>query len=86
MSGPHLPTLFTKTGCPWCAQARNVLDDAGLGYENVNVSNDATAFERMRELSGQGKAPVLDWHGDILSDFGAEELRPFLKSRGLTSA
>ena len=37
----------------------------------------------MRKLSGQTKAPVLDWNGDILADFGSEELEPFLKARGL---
>ncbi|MEJ6730692.1 MAG: hypothetical protein ACKVI3_05465 [Verrucomicrobiia bacterium] len=37
----------------------------------------------MKTLSGQTKAPVLDWNGDVLADFGAEELVPFLKARGL---
>lgn len=73
-----LPTLYVKTGCPWCAEALAVLDQDGINYDIVNVSHDSTAFARMQALSGQTKAPVLDWHGHILADFGAEELIPFL--------
>ncbi len=78
-----LPTLFVKTGCPWCAQARDTLDRAGHKYQEINVTNDTVAFAKMRQLSGQTKAPVLDWGGDILADFGSAELEPFLKARGL---
>jgi hypothetical protein len=35
----------------------------------------------MKRLSGQSKAPVLDWSGEILADFGATELVPFLDAR-----
>lgn len=78
------PTLYVKAGCPWCTQAREVLDAAKITYTEVEVRSDASAFERMRELSGQTSAPVMDWNGEILADFGAEELRPFLIARGIT--
>jgi len=25
----------------------------------------------------------MDWHGEVLADFGVDELRPFLKQRGV---
>ena len=43
--------------------------------------NGATALDEMERISGQTKAPVLDWHGKILADFGVEELKPFLQSQ-----
>jgi glutaredoxin 3 len=46
------------------------------------VTTDAVAAAEMRRLSGQSKAPVLDWSGEILADFGAAELKPFLAARG----
>lgn len=75
------PVLYTKTGCPWCAEAREVLDRRGIGYAERNVTTDATARAEMARLSGQTKAPVLDWAGEILADFGAAELDPFLEER-----
>ncbi len=80
-----LPSLYVKTGCPWCAQARSVLDGAGHNYREINVTDSHEAFAEMQRISGQTKAPVLDWHGDILADFGADELVPFLAKRGLAT-
>lgn len=79
----ELPSLYVKTGCPWCAQARDVLDRAGHQYREINVTESADAFADMQRLSGQTKAPVLNWNGEILADFGADELIPFLEARGL---
>jgi len=72
------PVFYTKTGCPWCSEAREVLDRDGIAYEEKVVTGNAEAYTEMEKLSGQTKAPVLDWSGDILADFGAAELVPFL--------
>ncbi len=76
-----LPVFYTKTGCPWCEEARQVLDSRGIAYDEKVVSSDPEAFAEMRRISGQSKAPVLDWSGDILADFGTAELEPFLAKR-----
>lgn len=75
------PILYTKIGCPWCAEAREVLDRRGIGYTEHGVTTDAAAFAEMQRLSGQTKAPVLNWGGEILADFGAVELESFLIGR-----
>lgn len=72
------PILYTKIGCPWCAEAREVLDGRGISYDERIVTTDAAAFAEMQRLSGQSKAPVLDWSGQVLADFGAIELESFL--------
>jgi glutaredoxin len=74
--------LYTKIGCPWCSEARQTLDSRGIVYDEKVVTTDADAAAAMRRLSGQTKAPVLDWSGEILADFGAAELEPFLAQRG----
>lgn len=75
------PIFYTKTGCPWCEEAREVLERRGIAYEEKIVTNNPTAFAEMQRLSGQTKAPVPAWSGDILADFGAAELEPFLATR-----
>lgn len=72
------PIFYTKTGCPWCAEAREVLDRESIAYDEKVVTGNADAYSEMERLSGQTKAPVLDWSGEILADFGAAELVPFL--------
>lgn len=77
-----VPTVFVKTGCPWCDEVLEYLDERSIPFTKVVVSGDADAMQRMVDLSGQTKAPTMDWDGEILADFGVEELAPFLRERG----
>jgi glutaredoxin 3 len=69
--------LFIKPYCGWCQQAMRWLDARGIKYEVLDVIADAEAFTEMEELSGQTLAPVIDVDGEILADFGADELARF---------
>lgn len=74
-----LPTLYIKVGCPWCDEVIDYLDRQRIDYETIVVSGNREAMAEMVALSGQSKAPTLDWHGTVLADFGVEELIPFLR-------
>jgi glutaredoxin len=78
-----LPLLYVKTGCPWCDEVLEYLDSHSIAYQKVTVSGDREAMQRMIDLSGQSKAPTMDWDGEVLADFGVDELVPFLKERGV---
>ena len=56
------------------------LDDHDIAYEKLDVIADEAAFAAMVRLSGQELAPVLDVDGQILADFGPEELPKFFES------
>ncbi|SKB02319.1 Glutaredoxin [Prosthecobacter debontii] len=75
------PILYVKTGCPWCDDVIDYLNEHGITFKKVVVSGNPSAMKDMVELSGQSKAPTMDWDGDVLADFGVEELIPFLKAR-----
>jgi glutaredoxin 3 len=85
-SSETTPVLYTKQGCPWCKKARNILAENNVSYREVSVTQSTEAFAKMQTLSGQSFAPVLDWNGQILSDFGPEELHPFLAQKLVSSA
>lgn len=69
--------LFIKPYCGWCHKARHWLDAQGIKYETLDVIADRDAYNEMVELSGQTLAPVIDVDGQILADFGPEELVKF---------
>ena len=69
--------LFIKPYCGWCDKAMRWLDDRGIDYEPVDVIADETAFDEMIRLSGQELAPVIDVNGEILADFGPDQLAHF---------
>ncbi len=77
-----LPVLYIKPGCPWCDEAVDFLRQKQIDVRIVVVSGDPSAMKEMVDLSGQSKAPTLDWNGEVLADFGVEELVPFLTERG----
>ncbi len=69
--------LFIKPYCGWCREAMDWLNERGIKYETLDVMTDAKARKEMHELSGQTLAPVIDVDGEILADFGADELEEF---------
>ena len=79
----NLPILYIKPGCPWCDDVVDFLRRKRIEVETVVVSGNREAMREMIDLSGQSKAPTMDWHGDLLADFGVEELIPFLEQRDI---
>lgn len=78
-----IPLLYVKTGCPWCEEVLEYFKSNQLPYEKIVVSGNPQAMAEMVALSGQSKAPTMDWDGEILADFGVDELIPFLKEHGV---
>jgi len=77
------PFLYIKSGCPWCDEAEDYLKQHGIAYGKADVSSDPTAFDEMKRLSGQTKAPTMRWDDEILADFGVEELASFLREKNV---
>ena len=74
------PRLFIKLYCGWCHKAIRWLDEHDIQYEKLDVIADEKAFAEMVRLSGQELAPVLEVNGQVLADFGPEELPGFFES------
>ncbi len=71
------PRLYIKPYCSWCDKAMRWLDERGIKYETIDVFADEAAFDEMIRISGQTLAPVIDVDGDVLADFGPEDLERF---------
>jgi hypothetical protein len=53
------------------------LEAHGVDFEALDVIAEEDAFEEMVRLSGQELVPVIDVDGEVLADFGPEELAAF---------
>jgi len=74
--------VYVKPGCFWCSDAFAWLQSQGIEHKVVDVFADRTAFERMKQISGQTKAPTLEMpDGEVLADFDVAQLERFLKAR-----
>ena len=76
---PNQVRLFIKPYCGWCHKATRWLDQRGVGYETIDVMADEAAYDEMIRLSGQELAPVIDVDGEVLADFGPDQLAEFWK-------
>ena len=75
--------LYIKPGCPWCDEVVDFMRIRRIEVHTVVVSGNAAAMREMVDLSGQTKAPTMLWDGEVLADFGVDELVPFLRRRGV---
>ncbi|MFL6538879.1 MAG: glutaredoxin family protein [Chthoniobacterales bacterium] len=75
------PTLYIKRGCPYCAAAMEYLDEHKIEYVTEEVRSNPEMMEKLQKISGQKKTPTLDWNGEVLADFGVDQLEEFLRSR-----
>jgi glutaredoxin len=74
---PKRVRLFVKPYCGWCHKAVRWLDEHNVDYEKIDVIADENAFDEMITLSGQDLAPVLEVDGEVLVDFGPDQLAGF---------
>lgn len=74
---PKRIRLFIKPYCGWCHKAMHWLDERGIAYERIDVLADESAYHEMMQLSKQELAPVIDVDGEVLADFGPDQLADF---------
>lgn len=77
--------IYTKTGCPWCAEALAFLRDNKIPFEEREVLGNPAYFEELKTKSGQTKTPTLDIEGEILADTDAAAIKKFLIGKKLVT-
>lgn len=54
--------IYTKDYCPYCHQALKTLDELGVSYENIDVTNDPEKYQEMIHRTGLFTVPQIFWH------------------------
>lgn len=71
--------LYTTVTCAFCPAIKKVLDDAGVDYEEIDVSEDEEAFEEMKKKSGQMGVPVTVIGDDVVVGFDKKKILKLLE-------
>ncbi len=66
--------VYTTPSCPWCAAVKQYLEERGIPYIEIDVSQDQQAALEMIEKSGQMGVPVVEIDGEIVIGFDKERL------------
>ncbi|MDQ3060619.1 MAG: glutathione peroxidase [Pseudomonadota bacterium] len=75
---PEPLTIFTKPGCPFCAKAKNLLQEACIPYEEVTLGEGITS-RTLYAVAGAGTAPQVFSGGQKIG--GSEALESWLAER-----
>ncbi len=75
--------IITKPGCPYCAQAKAMLEAAGLAYEEMVLGRDLR-LRTLRAMSGQDTVPQVFIAGRHIG--GSEALEAHLRGADRSAA
>jgi len=74
---PPSVTVMARKGCPFCADAKKMLDDAGMEYEVLMMGKDYTD-RSLRAMVGSSSVPQIFINGDHVG--GSSDLAEYLKA------
>ncbi len=72
---PKSVSLFAKVGCPFCASAKEMLNDHGIDYEEIVLGKDITN-RSLRAVAGATTVPQVFVNGKLIGD--SEALAAYL--------
>jgi glutaredoxin 3 len=52
-------TIYTTLVCPYCVQAKRLLDRKGVAYDEIDVTHDPTRRQQMIQASGRRTVPQI---------------------------
>jgi glutaredoxin-like protein len=70
---PQVATIFTKNGCPFCAKAKSLLEDNGVNYEEINISNSGVTSRTLRAVANADTVPQVFIEGKYIGGSEAVE-------------
>jgi glutaredoxin-like YruB-family protein len=72
--------VYSTPTCPYCKMAKTYLDEQGVKYQDLDVTEDAASRDEMIQKSGQMGVPVIAVNGELIIGFNKERLEDLLKA------
>jgi glutaredoxin 3 len=66
-------TVYSKTVCPYCVQAKNYLKNSNIEFEEINIEDTPRAREYIMQ-AGHRTVPQIYYNGKLFVDGGWQGL------------
>ena len=76
--------VYTTPTCPWCRQAKGLLESKGVRYEEVDVTKDRRLVEELQAVSGQLGVPVVTDGKTVVIGFDKARLEQLVAALATT--
>jgi len=73
--------VYTSSHCAYCRAAKALLDQRGIAFEEIDLSQDSSAREALVAETGWRTVPVIEIDGELIGGF--MELRAHAMKGGL---
>ena len=75
--------IYSTPYCPYCVQAKHLLEKKGINYEEINVAQDPQLRTKMQQLSGAHTVPQIFINDQAIG--GCDELYALERANQLDS-
>ena len=74
--------VYSTPTCPWCMKLKAWMKEKDIEFENINVSADQEAAQKMIEKSGQMGVPQTEVNGKMIVGFNTDAIEAELNAGG----
>ena len=72
---PSKVNVYTKPGCEHCIKTKRLLDNLGIEYTKIDVTQDDAARAKLVDEWGFRAVPVVETEDDVWSGFRPERIK-----------
>lgn len=72
--------VYSTPSCPYCKKVKSYLEDEGVDYEDIDVSENPEKQQEMVDKSDQMGVPVVDIDGEIIVGFEPDKIDAALEN------
>lgn len=76
---PARVTLFSKTGCPHCERARQLLKQKDYQFEEIKLGVNGLSYSSLQAVTGKGTTPQVYIDGTLIG--GADDLAAYFAAK-----
>ena len=73
--------IYSKTNCPACVMAKDILDQKGVKYEEIILDNKPTETQELMDKTGMRTVPQIFINGELIG--GCSDLMDLDKQKKL---
>ena len=70
----NMVKLFVTPACPYCFTLKEFLKEHKIKFEEIDVSKNKKAREKMIKKAGKMEVPVVEINGQIVVGFNKEKI------------
>ncbi len=61
--------MYSKDPCPYCVNAKRLLDEKGVVFEEIDLTNNPEEMQRIKDETGWRTVPIILINGQLIGGY-----------------